>query len=383
MTGRYPTLGEIVEGLQARYRDVAERYAPGGTLANGIYSARNPGRDDRSAGSFIVNYQGPREGRWHDFATDEDGDMLDLIQLALGTDRKGALNEARSFLGINDETPAQRDLRRREERKAAEERQRRQRKAAAEEGQKRKRAQALWLSAAGIEDTPAAAYLEGRGVGPSVLGRAPRALRFVERLRYRDVDERTGEVLHEAEHPAMVAAIHGPPRNGHPPAFFGVHITWIDQVDGLWTKAPVPKPRKVRGPKKGGFIRLWSGWGPRGGKGVPLSKAPEGACVYIAEGIEDTLSVARLIGRQPGVYCIAAIDLSNFREVTLPSSLGRVVIVADRESDVPETAAKQKRQVDQAAARFRAEGRACAVWRNEWGGKDVNDALQAAREGAA
>ncbi|MAS44138.1 MAG: hypothetical protein CML43_13585 [Rhodobacteraceae bacterium] len=379
------SFADIVALLQARPEDVARRYAPGGFVNGQQYRARNPGRADKRIGSFWVNVAGPHVGRFNDASTGEHGDMLDLIQLALGCDRRAALAEARAFLGIaDDETEAQRALRQREAQRAREAAETQAREAEAEKARERRRAYARFLDGKPIENTPAAAYLSGRCVGPGDLGRAPGALRFHPALWYQHTDDETGEVF-EGRWPAMVAAIHGPWKPDGPPAFLGIHRTWIarDPATGRWTKAPVPKAKKIQGQHRGGYVRLWSGYGPRGGKGAPISQAPEDAAVYIAEGIEDALSAAVLIGQRPGVYVICALNLGNMAAVGLPPQLRRVVLIADQDPGE-----KQRAQIDAAAERFAGEGRTVSVWRNQYGGKDLNDALRMARarerqEGAA
>ena len=374
----YPTFDEIVAALQAQFEKVAEHYAPGGHRRNGKYWALNPGRADRRIGSFYIPLSGPYAGRWRDEATNEGGDMLDLIQLKLGCDRRTAVEEAKSFLGLAQETPEAR--KRRKEREAELERQRAEKDREEVERQKRKRqrAHAVWLAShERIEGTPVAAYLAGRAIGLDRLGRIPRALRYAPKLRYYWMDPATGEVF-EGEYPAMVAAIHGPAQPGVRPEVIGVHRTYLEQVDGRWGKARVPKPKLVMGQKQGGFIRLWTGIGPRGGKGAPLSRAPAGSRIYITEGIEDGLSVAVL---KPDARVIAACDLGNIGAVRLPPAIRVVVIVADND---PDPALWDV--VERAMARFAAEGRTVLEpWRNHYGGKDINDALIAATraEGAA
>ncbi|MDF2235389.1 toprim domain-containing protein [Albimonas sp. CAU 1670] len=374
----------IVAQLQAQPETVARRYAPNGRRDGPVWRALNPGRADRSVGSFWVNLAGPHVGRWRDEATGEGGDMLDLIQLALGCDRAAAVQEARAFLGIaEDETPEQRALRRRAAERAARQVEEARAQAEADAAKKRARARGLWMGAAPIENTPAAAYLTGRCVGIGDLGRAPNALRFVPRLRHYHEDEETGEVF-EGEWPAMVAAVHGPWRPDAPPELIGAHITWLaPNGRGGWGKAPVPKPKKVRGQHRGGFIRLWSGWGPRGGKGRPIAQAREGARLFIAEGIEDALSAAVLLGDAPDVYIVAALNLGNMEAVELPPQLTDVTIIADQDPGE-----KQRAVIERAAVRLAGEGRRVGVWRNHHGGKDLNDALRMARaaerkEGAA
>ena len=135
------SFADIVALLQARPEDVARRYAPGGFVNGQQYRARNPGRADKRIGSFWVNVAGPHVGRFNDASTGEHGDMLDLIQLALGCDRRAALAEARAFLGIaDDETEAQRALRQREAQRAREAAEAQAREAEAEKARERRRA---------------------------------------------------------------------------------------------------------------------------------------------------------------------------------------------------------------------------------------------------
>lgn len=375
------SFSEIVGALQARTLQVAQVYAPGGHVERGRYWALNPGRADRSIGSFHVGLAGTHAGRWHDHATGEGGDMLDLIQLARGLDRAGAVAEARRFLGLDDETEAQRALRRRHDARMAEERARRAEAAEREAARRRAAAHALWLRCdPRIGDTPVAEYLRARAIGPERFGRALSAIRYHPDLPYRHVDEATGEIL-EVSYPAMVTIIHGPHVEGRATDVWGVHRTWLARrPDGTWGKAPVPKPKKVMGSMKGGYIRLWSGAGPRGGKGRAMAQAGPGM-VYVTEGIEDGLSVAVL---KPDVRVAVAISLGNLRDMVLPRAMDQVVIVRDNDA-----AEENRKQVWRARERWLAEGRAVSLWPADeaafYGAKDINELLvsASAQEGAA
>lgn len=362
---------EIVASLQARTRDVAEAYAPGGHIDGGRYWALCPWRADSKIGSFQVGLTGAYAGRWKDFASGEHGDMLDLIQQSLMTDRRGALDEARRFLGIAEETAEQRAVRQRAAVRAAEARKREE--AEREKAAERSRASAhrLWLECLrDLNDTPVAAYLAARGIGLAQLGRTPNAVRYAPSLPYRHVDPETGEIF-EGEYPAMVTAIMGPHVAGEPAAFWGAHRTWLAQEPGgRWWKAPVPKPKKVLGSVKGGYVRLWAGFGPRGGHGAPLSRAPHGTSVFVAEGIETGLSAAVL---RPDARVLAAVSLGNFREMVLPPQVSRVIVIRDHDVNP-----KNRDQVDRAKERWLGEGRAVGDWECPEGGSDLNDALMAA-----
>jgi len=374
----YPTLNEIIQALQARPEDVARRFAPGGYVRGGRYWALDPGRQDGRIGSFYMGLAGQWAGRWRDEVTGDMGDGLDLIQRALGCSKGEAVQEAKRFLGMHSETPEQRRLRLAQAEKALA-RQKVEAERDARRRRKRERAaHAIFLeSHERLYGTPVEGYLNARAIRFDRLGRMPHTLRYHPKLQYYAVDKKTGEVI-EGEYPAMVAAIYSGWVEGERPRFIGIHKTYLArQASGAWDKAPVTKPKLLWGSKKGGYIRVWAGVGARGGHGRPLSRAPKGSKLYITEGIEDALSVAML---DPTRRVAAAIDLGNIREMLLPPNITQVVLVADNDPK-PE----QTDQIDRAVEVFAAQGRRVSVWKNRFGGKDINDALVAAMkaEGAA
>ena len=361
---------DIKTMLLAQCEAVVARYAPpaqGSHTTMGKYYTLNPGRADRSVGSFVIQMSGARAGRWNDFATGERGDLIDLIGLALNVDTKAALREARGFLGLENESPA--DVARR---KAATERAKKLRGQAAQKdredaARRSRQALAIWLSGQErLRGTPVEYYLrDSRGIDLAQLGRQPRALRYVPKCQYYDQDPETGEVF-DAPLPAMAALItdlHG--------NTVAVHRTYLalDKC-GQWGKAQVPRAKKVLGPYAGAAINIWSGAGPRGGKGSSLPTCAPGAHVYIAEGIEDALSVVML---DPDVRVLAAISLSNLGAVKLPKNVSRVTLVADMDES-----AEAQEALRRAVAHHRNAGRDVRMFQNRWGGKDLNDALRTA-----
>lgn len=375
------TLEEIKGMLLDRRHQVAQTYAPpapGSYTDKGAYFTLNPGRADRSVGSFVVWLEGPKMGRWRDFATGQHGDLIDLIALNLGCDLKAAWREARGFLGLMSDAPE--DVARR---KAAAERAKRlaeeaRQKDAADRERKRKSAVALWLEARErIAGTPVEFYLrDERGIDLAQLGRQPRALRFHPNCYCRQViakeshDPETGEVIpariFEGSFPAMLAIIND--AQGRPVA---CHRTWLQFRGGRWQKAGVPKPKKVLGDYAGGAIHLWSGIGPKGGKGKRLAEAEPGSHVFLSEGIEDALSCVMAL---PDARVLAAISLSNFAAIALPPAISEVTLIADQDEGQP-----QQDALDRAIEAHARAGRRVRVWKNEEGGKDLNDALRARR----
>ncbi len=346
-------LDEIVARLQAAPLAVARRYAPGGTIANGHYTVRCPWRADRKAGSFIITINGAYAGRWHDYASGEHGDMLDLIERVTGGDKKAAIQEAMSYLGITQETPEQRAaaLRRAAE---AQERMVAEENPEASADARSVNAHRLFQHCqTDILGTPVEHYLSERGIRLREMDRVPSVIRFHPSLKYLDTDPETGAFT-ERHFPAMVTAIHGP-ANVFPPVFWGVHRTYLAKdEEGRWKKAPVRAPKKIMGQVKGGFVRLCGNIGPEG-------------AVFLTEGIEDGLSAATL---DPTLCVVVACTLGNLGMVVLPKSVKDVTIAADNDEGVGPQKALEK-----ALAFHGKKKRLVRVWRNEWGGKDLNDAL--------
>jgi hypothetical protein len=370
-------VSEIKSELLKRLDSVIDRYAPrtnGSYKDRGRYYTLNPWRADDSVGSFYIYTRNhPKEGQWRDHATGEYGDVIDLIRHATRTDERGAFREARAFLGWDTFDPevqrrAKEQAQRNKER--ARELARRDREKAE---RRRKAAHALWLSGQEqIAGTPVEDYLKyARRIDLASLGRQPRALRFHPACRYQHMDKATGEVI-EAELPAMVAiVING---KGDPIA---CHRTYLARDPmGRWRKAdavgviPAGTAKKVLGNYAGGFIPLWSGKGPRGGKGVSIVKAPPGTHVFAAEGIEDGLSGAVLL---PDRRFVAAISLSNLANIDLPKTVDSLTLIGDQDEGE-----QARAQFDRAARAHVERGRAVRIWRNSHGGKDLNEAYSSA-----
>lgn len=384
------SIDEIKELIIARMGEFAYHYAPpakGSYEDKGKYFTLNPGRADRSVGSFVIHLTGRKAGKWEDFATGQHGDVFDLIGLSLGLGQiVDQLREARSFLGLHTHSPEEARERQvalaaaKERRRAAEEASRRDMDRAS------RRAEAMWLSAAPkIAGTPVDFYLKGRGIDLATIGHQPRALRYMSRCRYSFEDKTTGELI-EFDGPAMLAAM-----TNLAGRIVAVHRTWlsIDPATGRWGKVKIPHPsepgqmlpaKKVYAWGEGCAIRLSSGLGPKGGKGAPLNRCPPGTRVYIAEGIETALS-ARIL--RPDARVLAAYSLSNMGKVGLPREVTEVVLITDHD-----LAPQAQAQLAEAIRQHQAAGRTVRVWKSDRAGEDLNDALMRAiaeeqQEGAA
>lgn len=384
------SIDEIKELIIARMGEFAYHYArpaKGSYEDKGKYFTLNPGRADRSVGSFVIHLTGRKAGKWEDFATGQHGDVFDLIGLSLGLGQMvDQLREARSFLGLRTDSPE--EARQREVALAAA----RERRRAAQEAARRdmdrasRRAEAMWLAAEpSIKGTPVDHYLKARGIDLATIGHQPRALRYLAKCRYSFEDKSTGELI-EFDAPAMLAAM-----TNLAGRIVAVHRTWlaIDPNTGRWGKVKIPHPsaegqflpaKKVYAWGEGCAIRLSSGLGPKGGKGAPLNRCPPGTKVYIAEGIETALS-ARIL--RPEARVLAAYSLSNMGKVGLPPGVTEVVLITDHD-----LADQARAQLEEAIRQHQAEGRTVRVWKSDRPGEDLNDALMRAlaeeqKEGAA
>ena len=366
------TIDEIKHMLHDQISAVAYHYAPPCSTSyehKGRYFTLNPGRADRSVGSFYIDLEGKRRGRWRDQATGNAGDVLDLSALSLNCNASDALREARCYLGLATETEG--DRKRREDAiRASKERAKAAAKDAKKQAEERARmARKLIHSAQNeIRGTPVELYLrDRRRIDFDQLGHVPGALLYHPECYYKHTDPETGEVI-QGRYPAMLARVTG--RNGKAVA---VHRTYLAiAADGAWDKASLPEAKKVLGDYSGACIRLWTGKGPKGGKGAPLSKCPPDTHVYISEGIEDALRGAMLV---PEGRFLAAISLSNLGTVQLPDNVTSVTLIADQDQHAAAQVALQH-----AGKQIHAGGRTVRIWQNIDGGKDLNDAWRELRE---
>jgi len=343
ITGRPIDIADVVAGLAARAPALAAELLPGGVRDGHHWRVGSIHGDEGR--SLCVWLSGPKAGEWCDFATGEGGDALSLVAAVdFNGDMKQAFRWALDYLGHEVADPAARRRRRAEgeARAVAAERQRNRR---------RENAFAIWTaSRERIKGTPVQAYLQGRGIDFTRLSRQPRCLRYHPALT---------NVESGRQWPALIAAVSGP--DGR---ICAVHRTWLGPRDGGgFTKAPLDKPKMVLGGFKGGAIRIWRGSGAK-----PLKEAPEGSMVAIAEGIEDALTVALA---RPAWRVLAAVSLSNMRNVALPETIGTVILVAD--NDRANSAAD--RALAKAAVEFQGQGRVVKIARPPEGYKDFNELL--------
>lgn len=225
-------------------------------------------------------------GKWTDAATDEHGDLLDMIRETLGLiDFKDVAAEARAFLAEPhpEPEPSTHALN----------------PGAAPPGSP-EAARRLVAMAQPIAGTLVACYLRGRAV---TMLAGTGSLRFHPRCYYRPDENRPTEIW-----PAMIAAVTD--LSGR---IAGAHRTWLDP-DGFHPvrlgKAPIETPRKAMGHLLGNAVRF----------GAPHEVLVAG------EGIETMLSLRQVL---PGLPAVAALSAAHLAAIRFPPGLRRLYIARD------------------------------------------------------
>jgi hypothetical protein len=266
--------------------------------------------------SLYVHLSGSRAGKWHDAATGEHGDLLDLIALNQHlSPLKAVLDEAHRFLAlpwvpqsaippsipVHGSTTVPR---------------------------------LIFAAARPIAGTVAEAYLRDRGIGQ--LADLP-ALRFHPTCMYRAHDTAPRET-----HPALIAAV-----TDMSDRITGIERTWLN-VSGAG-KAPVPAPRRALGSLLGNGVRFGS-FGP---------------LLVAGEGLETVLSLKSVMRAVP---MVAALSASRLAGLLLPRGLRRLYVACDADT-------AGQRAFARLAVRARAEGFDALRLQPTYG--DFNDDLRA------
>ncbi|OCC05242.1 hypothetical protein BA190_10085 [Labrys sp. WJW] len=250
---------------------------------------------------FAVNV---RKKLWSCRGCGTGGDVIKLVMMASGIDFLAACEllagpppHGRALTPEEKAEIAEREAKR--DKEAADAQAEKDRQADAYREKERKRLYEIWCAGRALAGTPAAYYLEARGI-PQVPATA--ALRFHPQMRYYVPESNGWKMVHTG--PALNAAIVGP--DGR---FRGLHTTYLTRENGFWRKfspgldpdgEPWPE-KKVRGTKKGNHIVLRS--------------VPEPRRLFVGEGIETGLSVwyamarARRLG--DGDMFLSSVDLGN------------------------------------------------------------------------
>lgn len=236
--------------------------------------------------SMFVRLSGPESGpgaagHWTDAATDEHGDLLDLIALNRGFGSLGkAMEEARSFLAL-PRSPEPREHRAPARRGSSE------------------AARRLFRAGRPVPGTPAEAYLRARGL----TGRLDwPALRYHSALWYRE-----SETLPLQSWPALIAAVTDPDGT-----ITGLLRTWLDR--GRPRKAPIADPRRALGHLLGNGVRFG---------------AMQAGILVAGEGVETVLSLKSVL---PALPMVAGLSAHHLAALAFPPALRRLYIARDNDA---------------------------------------------------
>jgi hypothetical protein len=271
-------------GLAENVEAVCRHYLSNGRRCGNYWIV---GDVNNNAGrSLYVRLKGPLSGRgargkWTDSATDQHGDLLDLIRAREGlASFRDTLHEARRFLRLPPApSPVGRERRSSDRDTVA-------------------LARKIWAASRPIAGTPAAAYLRARKITAD-LDEAP--LRYHPGLLYRDTPDLLPQRL-----PALVAAVTD--TSGE---IRGIHRTFLDPT--RQDKARVSTPRRSLGAILG--------------HGVRFGRIDD--VVVVSEGIETVLSLKSALPELPMVAALSATHLAAWN---FPCALRRLFVACDNDA---------------------------------------------------
>ena len=357
---------EVKTLLQRDILGVLERFGIRQKANEAIVQPLNPTRNDRNPGSFCIWVRDIKGsggvGAWHDYATGDKGDLFDLIAYLGRLQGKmdiywWSLDHLRLAKGtIRTKAQAQQDQERIDRDRLA-----REAKATEAELANGEKLLSHWLACKPLAGSLGETYLiEARRLP---LDRLPEnredrlsALRFAPDLEHKD--QVTGEVT---SWPCIVSAMARGTKG-----VTALHRTWL-APDGSG-KAPVAKPKKMKGSTRGASIRLTRGEG-----GLTPSQAikkGQRAPLILGEGIETALSVAIAL---PDYRAWSAGSLTLMGLIEWPEYVTGVVLL--RDNDWGEQAKAAFERVE-AHWRAQAMGRPVKV-AGAWAGSDWNDVARA------
>ncbi|MGL4525425.1 MAG: DUF7146 domain-containing protein [Aestuariivirga sp.] len=291
--------------LADRVEAVCRHYLSNGRRSGGYWIVGDTG--NAKGRSLFVRLTGPAtgkgaRGRWQDSATDQFGDLLDLIAAREGyRSLSETLAEARRFLGMPERVHDDGYAR--------------------DQHQKPRTdtsfiAHRIWSEGLPLAGTLAERYLKARSLEPPYSAN----LRFHPGLEYRCY--RTGEITY---HPALLAAVRD--ASG---GLRGIQRTWLAPEGG---KAPLDDPRRSLGHLHGHGVWLRHGDSLRNG-----GSRHHSGILLIGEGVETVLSLRNVIsstapdaGLAPFVELVAALSASHLAGFILPSRVRHLIVARDND----------------------------------------------------
>ena len=308
-------------------RDSAEAWVPqhypnGRRLGDEWRLANIHGDAPRKNGSCVISLKGEHAGDWIDFDGGHGGGPLSTLEEATGLSGRDLFAHAADVVGWSAGAPPRQEPAR----------------APRPERDPDREIAFILSRAQTIKDTPAAAFLTGRGlVVPDTAD-----LKFHPDLTHWET--RTGL-------PALVGVV-----RDHAGDAVAVHRTYLaidDHEPSNVTKAAVSKPRMMLGKVSGGAVRL--------------SDIGADGLLGLCEGIETGLAVMTAC---PDLAVWATLSATNLEQVHLPPEARRIIILADHDAS-----GAGARAAETAARRLRAEGHVVTIVLPPNEGEDFNDLL--------
>ena len=359
---------EIRAMLQQRVTELVGKLFPQYTITFPVFTPRNPTRDDRTPGSFVIWTAGAAAGGYNEYSPagsgKSSGDVIDLIAYVhnRGSDRKFALGWARDFLGLRTMSASEKGAAVRQARGHAA-----QLTAAQSDAIKKRvaKAAALWARTMPIAGSVAETYLASRRIPLMLVKNREDDLRFLPDLEFWKLAEWDRSVTPwkcikvAPRFPAMVAAMRNAAGD-----ITAVHCTFLRR-DGTG-KADVggEQAKLMRGEARGSVIRL-----TRGADNFTLDEARAHGVVQpygIAEGIENGLSVALAV---PEARIVAAGSFDLMLAAGIPAVADPIIYIRDNDNNAKADEKVQDR-IDELAALGKQ-----ATQMAPHDGKDFNDLM--------
>lgn len=265
------TVADLARCLADESDAFCREWLPGGRRVGDYWQCGDV--DGEEGRSLAVHLRGPRAGKWTDYATGEHGDLLDLIERQRGIPKGEAVREAREWLRLPRQAPA--DARRASRSPVT------ARSGSSIKPDREDRARRLFARGRPIDGTPAEAYLHARGIvatGPS--------LRYLATTYYRDGDEPARAL------PALLCAI-----TDDGGTIVGVNRIYLTESGD---RAAVENPKKVLGRIAPCAVR------------VGRAGDTNGFALVVGEGVETMLSIRTALPELPIAAALTARHLGLF-----------------------------------------------------------------------
>lgn len=353
---------DLVKDFLQRDIDLLVREMVPGARAKGrIFEAKNPRRADRTAGSFVIWRQGV-PGSWKDYASGDQGDVVDLVAFLKGWERREVLAWAEARYGIRRMGD---DERRRLAAKAKTARIAEAEAEAAADIRKRQWAADIFEAAVPrIRGTLVETYFASRGL-------ELRAMPWLEHQWFRFHpalewwrgavrDERGRKIEAGPQFPALVSAMVD--RRG---TMRAIHCTFLAE-DGRG-KAPVEKPKLMFPATAGLVIRVARG----DSRMTPEAAAKHGVIgpALVGEGVEDAATFALAM---PELRTFAAGSLAGLLHLPDLPCVESWLVARDNDWGKPQAAELFER----AMARIRDFGKPAVAIAATGDAKDFNDMVR-------